>query len=273
MKKILFSILFASTLSNAQTTVFTESFEEMADFESAGWTLYNDSNIPYGTYAAMLPDAWNLISWTSESGNTVASAPSWFTVVAPADRWMVTPSITLPANSTIALEFFARSSDVSPYDDGVKVKISTTDTEKISFTNILEIDHAVNAPIADQTPYTVDLSDYAGQTIYLSWVNDYTNGNVLSIDDINITATPMLAINDVNKKDLTLYPNPTADYFTINNVKDLVAVKIYDLAGKIVKSNLESVNNKFDVSSLEKGVYTVSIETKSGSISRKIIKK
>lgn len=274
MKKLLFSILLASVLGNAQTSVYSESFEDVTDLYGAGWTLYNDTNTPYGTYAAMFPNAWELVLWTAENGNKVVTSPSWFTTVTPADRWLVSPAITIPANNTASLEFFARSHDVSPYDDGFKLKISTTNTAKASFTNILSVAHAINTPIANQTtPYTVNLSAYAGKTVYLAWVNDFTNGNLLSIDDIDVTATPILAVSDVNKKDLTLYPNPTADYFTINNVKDVVSVKIYDLSGKVVKSQLESVDNKFDVSSLEKGAYTVSIETKSGTVSKKIIKK
>jgi len=274
MKKILFSILLASTMSNAQTSIYNESFEEITDLQAAGWTLYNDTNTPFGTYATTFPTAWRTIAWTAEAGNIVATSPSWFTTVTAADRWLITPAITVPANTKVSLEFFARSHQASPYDDGFKVKVSTTTTAKASFTNILSVAHAINAPIADlTTPYTVDLSAYAGQTIYLAWVNDYTNGNLLSIDDIDVTTVPLMAVNDVNKKDLTLYPNPTADYFTINNTNDIVSVKIYDISGKVVKSQLEAVNNKFDISSLEKGVYTVSIETKSGFVSKKIIKK
>lgn len=273
MKKLLFSILLASVFGNAQTSVYTENFEEITSLQDAGWTLYNDTNTPYGTYATTFPNAWNVVGWTAESGNRVATSPSWFTAIAPADRWLVSPAITIPANSTVSLEFFARAHQGTPYDDGFKLKISTTNTAKASFTNILSVAHAVFAPISDLTPYTVDLSAYKGQTIYLAWVNDYTNGNLLSIDDIDLKATPLMAVTDVNKKDLTLYPNPTADYFTINNAKDIVSVKIYDLSGKVVKSQLESVNDKFDVSNLEKGIYTVSIETKAGIVSKKMIKK
>lgn len=274
MKKLLFSILLASVMGNAQTSVYNEDFENVQDLFGAGWTLYNDSNTPFGTYVSTFPNAWEVVSWSAENGNAVVTSPSWFTAVAPADRWLISPAITIPANNSAALEFFARSHDVSPYDDGFKLKISTTNTTKASFTNILSVDHAINTPIADQTtPYTVDLSAYAGQTVYLAWVNDFTDGNLLSIDDIDVSVNPLMAVSDVNKKDFTLYPNPTADYFTINNVKDMVSVKIYDLSGKVVKSKLESVNNKYDVSNLEKGIYTVSIETKSGTVSKKMIKK
>lgn len=274
MKKLLFSILLVSVMGSAQTSVYNENFEEVEDLFGAGWTLYNDTNTPYGTYAGLFPNAWEVVSWSAESGNTVVTSPSWFTTVTPADRWIISPAITIPSNNTVALEFFARSHDVSPYDDGFKLKISTTNTAKASFTNIFSVAHAANTPIATQTtPYTVDLSAYAGKTVYLAWVNDYTNGNLLSVDDIDVSVTPLMAINEINKKDLTLYPNPTADYFTINNAKEVVAVKIYDLSGKVVKSISGSVDNKFDVANLEKGIYTVYIETKSGTVSKKLIKK
>lgn len=272
MKKLLFSILLASVMGNAQT-VYSETFEDVTDLYGSGWTLYNDTNTPYGTYASLFPNAWEVVSWSAESGNTVVTSPSWFTTVTPADRWLISPAITLPANSTIALEFFARAHDVSPYDDGFKLKISTTTTAKASFSNVLAVAHAANSPISDLSPYQVNLSAYAGKTVYLAWVNDYTNGNLLSIDDIDVEATPLMAVSDVNKKDLTLYPNPTADYFTINNSSDIVSVKIYDLSGKVVKTQAESADNKYDVSTLEKGIYTVSIETKSGTLTKKIIKK
>ncbi|RRQ47311.1 T9SS-dependent choice-of-anchor J family protein [Chryseobacterium sp. SC28] len=272
MKKLLFAALLASAMGNAQSSIFTENFEDITDLQTAGWTLYNDSNTPYGSYATLFTNAWEIVSWSGESGNTVASSPSWFTTVAPADRWLVSPAITIPANNSATLEFFARSHDTSPYDDGFKLKISTTNTAKTSFTDILAVDHAVNAPIADQTPFQIDLSSYAGKTVYLAWVNDYTNGNLLSIDDINITTT-LLAVDDINKKDVTLYPNPVVDYFKINNTNNVVAVKIYDLSGKAVKNIPASVDNKFDVSDLEKGIYTIAIETKSGIVNKKIIKK
>lgn len=273
MKKLLFSILMTPVLGIAQTSVYNESFEEITSLQESGWTMYNDANTPFGTYATTFPDAWNIINWQVESGNLVATSPSWFTSVTQADRWLISPPIALPSNSTAALEFFARAHEGSPFDDGFKLKISTTNTDKASFTNILTVAHALNLPIIDQTPYQVDLSNYAGQTVYLAWVNDYTNGNLLSIDDIDVTATPIMAVNDADIRELTLYPNPTSDYFTINNINDILSVKIYDVSGKVVSSKLESNEKKYDVSNLTKGIYSVSIETKTGIISKKIIKK
>ncbi len=274
MKKFLFSALFTFSMLNAQTSIFGEDFEQITDLQSAGWTLYNDANTPYGTYEALFPNAWNIVSWGNESGNKVASCPSWFTEIKPADRWIVSPAIILPTNSKVSLEFFARSHQDSPYDDGFKLKISTSNTAKSSFTNVLAVDHAPNSTIvAITSPYTVNLSAYAGQTIYLAWVNDYTNGNLLSIDDITVTATSLMAVDDVRKNNMTVYPNPASEYFIINNANDVISADIYDVSGKVVKSKLVAVDNRFDISDLANGVYTVAVETKTGIVSKKLIKK
>ncbi len=273
MKKILLSIFFVSASINAQTNVFSEDFEQITDLQSAGWTLYNDTNTPFGTYATAFPNAWNIIAWTAESGNTVASCPSWFTTVTPADRWLVTPAIVLPSNNSIALEYFARSHDTSPFDDGFKLKISTTNKDKSAFTDIQTVAHAVNGPIATLDPYTLDLSTYAGKTVYLAWVNTYTNGNLLSVDEINVTATPKMAVSDVNKIKTNLYPNPAKNEFQLTlQEKNLKSLKIYDISGKLVKEFSES--DHYDISDLKAGVYNVSVLEASGSIENiKLIKK
>ena len=273
MKKLLLPVLFASFLANAQTTVFTENFEDITDLQDAGWTLYNDSNIPYGSYATAFPDAWRIISWTNESGNKVASSPSWFTTITPADRWLITPAITIPANFTVSLEYFARSHDDSPYDDGFKLKISTTTKDKSAFSNIQTVDHAVNSSIVSLEPYTVDLSSYVGKTVYLAWVNDYTNGNLLSIDDIIISATS-LGVSDVKKKNLSLYPNPTKDYFQLSDSRGKInVVKIYDISGILVKEMKVQNSGKYNVSDLKTGVYNVSVESTKSTQNIKLIKK
>lgn len=275
MKKLLFSALFTSVICHAQTSVYTEDFENVTDLYGANWTLYNDTNTPYGTYAALFSNAWEIVKWSAESGNTVVSSPSWFTTIAPADRWLISPAITLPTNSTISLEFFARSHDVSPYDDGFKLKISTTNTTKAAFTNIQTVDHAPNVPISSQlTPYTVNLSAYAGQTVYLAWVNDYTNGNLLSVDDINVTATPLMSVSDFSKKSLTLYPNPTDNYFQLNsNNEKPESVKVYDLSGKLIKEFSDLNSEKYDIANLKPGIYNVSVQSSKSTQNIKLIKK
>ncbi|MGC4129432.1 MAG: choice-of-anchor J domain-containing protein [Bergeyella sp.] len=274
MKKILFFALGLPCFLSAQTSLFSDDFETTSDLAAAGYTLYNDSYTPFGTYAALFPNAWSVISWTNEGENTVASCPSWFTTLNNADRWLITPAVTIPAEATSAtLTFKARSHDSPPYDDGFFLKISTTNTQKASFTNILEIPHATSDNMLMQTPYTVDLTAYKGSTVYLAWVNNYLNGNLLSVDDIEVIAQGDLAVSNVQAKNAAVvYPNPAVSEFKIQLNALSAEIMVSDASGKTVKK-YESLQDSYDISSLKPGVYFITIKTSTGTQTQKLIKK
>ncbi len=64
--------------------------------------------------------------------------------------------------------------------------------------------------------------------------------------------------------EVSIYPNPTQDYLTIENIhsSDIVSLNIYDTAGKLVKridpQTLEG-NRRIDLSDLETGLYILNI--------------
>jgi spore coat protein H len=71
---------------------------------------------------------------------------------------------------------------------------------------------------------------------------------------------------------LKLYPNPTNDYLTIESEAVNYEITIQDLTGKIVlKSTANSKLNKIDVSSLKKGLYALSIKSKTAVKTEKIL--
>lgn len=266
---------------SAQTTVFSENFEMTTDLAGAGWTMYNDTNTPFGTYGALFgTNAWIIANWTAESGNIAASTVSWFTTVTAADRWLVTPSIVIPAGvATASLTFKARSHDDSPWNDGFSLKISETNNTKAAFTTqLLTVASAENLPLISTTPYTIDLSAYKGKTIYLSWVDNFTNGNLLSIDDILVTTTAAMGTDDVNasKSNILIYPNPTKESFKLQFKNESSAkglkISIADASGKTVKQFTGS-QESYDISALDKGVYFVTVENGDVKETKKLIKK
>jgi glycosidase len=125
-------------------------------------------------------------------------------------------------------------------------------------------------------PYTgtwYDLMDEAGSTSIT--VNNTT-------DPINISAggfkiygnqASTLSVDTVEKYRFAIYPNPTNSSFKINkSVNDL---RIYDLTGKLVKtfSGEFSINESYDISGLNQGLYLVKIENNNGqSLTSKLIK-
>lgn len=79
-----------------------------------------------------------------------------------------------------------------------------------------------------------------------------------------------MAVSDVNKKSVSVYPNPTTDYLTFS--QKVNSAEVYDMAGKLVSSPAV-VDSKIDVKSLQNGTYVLKINTEAGPITQKFIKK
>lgn len=86
----------------------------------------------------------------------------------------------------------------------------------------------------------------------------------------------VLAVEDVNTKDnaVNIYPNPARNIITISSKDALKSFKIYDEAGRLIKSESSLKGNKHDVtiSSMQTGNYVVTVETEKQKITKKLIK-
>ena len=79
--------------------------------------------------------------------------------------------------------------------------------------------------------------------------------------------------NKIEKPDISIYPNPSNDYFLIlsksnNQVRQ---VEIKNLAGQLV-IQLTPRNNRVNISDLKPGIYLVTVETNKGIVTKKLIK-
>ena len=85
-----------------------------------------------------------------------------------------------------------------------------------------------------------------------------------------ITSNPSIPAPD--KAGIIPYPNPVRDAFTINNLPPGLSVEIYNMSGKLVKSQylsiLQNNNITINIANLPDGMYLV----KAGELSCKIIK-
>ena len=66
-------------------------------------------------------------------------------------------------------------------------------------------------------------------------------------------------IDDVEIEDLSVYPNPTTDYFQINKEENIGEIHIYNIVGRKVRESDGRVSKVYDVSNLRSGVYLVRI--------------
>ena len=67
-----------------------------------------------------------------------------------------------------------------------------------------------------------------------------------------------IAINSDVNSDVSIYPNPTSEFFTIKGVDKRTTVTLFDLKGSKVKSFANSVH-PFNVSDMEQGTYLLYI--------------
>jgi len=75
------------------------------------------------------------------------------------------------------------------------------------------------------------------------------------------------------KNNISIYPNPTTDYLFIKSDLDIKDIQISDLNGRII-NNLEFLDNKMNLTSLQTGIYFAKISDINGKIlTKKIIKK
>lgn len=84
---------------------------------------------------------------------------------------------------------------------------------------------------------------------------------------------PAASTNEIsNAENISIYPNPTANFVTVNSSK-IVTAHLTDLAGKMVLTSNLIQNKTIDLQSVPKGVYILNLVNEKGKIQQeKIIK-
>ncbi|MDP9956548.1 hypothetical protein J2X97_002207 [Epilithonimonas hungarica] len=93
-------------------------------------------------------------------------------------------------------------------------------------------------------------------------VEDYT---------LNITG-PTMAVSDLSKSNLSIYPNPFTDVLKISDIRGVKSISVNDMSGRQVKSLAPTA--EINLSNLKEGLYIVNLQMEDGSVkSFKAIKK
>lgn len=150
----------------------------------AGWTQLNlDNATPTSGYlAAMGTNAWVTARFGLGNGvyDTFAMSISWYNPANTSNDYLISPPFTIPAGTGNYLSWNAVCGNTG-YPDGYKVYIGTS-ANPSSFTQVFSTPSA-GGYIASQA---VDISAYAGQTVYVAFRNDSYDGTFLLVDDIKI---------------------------------------------------------------------------------------
>jgi plastocyanin len=89
-----------------------------------------------------------------------------------------------------------------------------------------------------------------------------------------ISVQPATSIAETQKDTkVNVYPNPTADYFSIDAGQAIKSVSLINITGQLVKTYSETASqtNRFDVKALPKGIYFINIEIGDAKLVEKLI--
>ncbi len=256
-------VLFASALSG-QVTLLQENFDTPG--LPAGWErIDNDGNTPANDVSEYT-DAWIYKEDPLNAGNGTFSSTSFFDPIDRADRWLISPSITLGASGNF-ISWKGLSSDAS-FPDSYKVVISTTTSDIVDFTDTLVL---IGAESPDWTEYTLDLEEYASETVFIAFVNTTFDGFKLYLDSIHVREQDPLNVTELDNVTISLYPNPATNAVKVQANQTVTALSLFSALGQRVHLIENNATNliELELSNLPQGIYYVHLKLISGEIIRK----
>lgn len=175
MKKItLLFLLFVGSITSSFGQ-FTEGFESGIPGD---WTVINQGDA--NTWVHFTQALWVI----EETGSATISFSA-----AAHDDYLITPAITVTAGVNDRFSFWAQSYDPE-FPEEFNLVISTTTPTAGAFTTVLDLVAPGND--GDYTPYTYDLSDYVGQTIYIGMHSTTQDMWRISVDHVVSDALPAI---------------------------------------------------------------------------------
>lgn len=194
MKKTVFSLFVAMAVlcgtAKGQSLFFEDFNATAAGALPEGWIAYGFDTLENHPGYANYNRSWQVWYPDGNPKNGEAMSVTVTTDLSKrCNRWLITPAIEIPAGSDYSLLFKHHDAVYGTLD----VMISTTGTDTADFTFVGQ---AIMQPYM-QTFHSL-LSEYAGSTIRIAFVNRISHGNCAqyaAIDDVDIRALP---VNDID---------------------------------------------------------------------------
>lgn len=226
----------------------TETFDNIPDNSSPPNSEYRDR------------------SWTGDDGG----------------QWSAKRARTDQILNSRAIAFDARDdkdgSVTSPSIDGGIGNLTIT-TLRLFSGGSGNLDVHVNGVLKGSVPYsdsptTTTIDDINVEGTVSIVISENTNGgDRVAIDDLSWTCYSALGLNKFSDSNVEIYPNPASDVLQIkisNREKSIVS--IYNILGKIIKTQTIFGSDQINVNDLSSGIYILKATQGTATISKKLIK-
>lgn len=203
MKKLLtiFMLCFAVFVANAQQVfLLQESFDDST--LPSGWNVVDADGDGFNWTPAVTVGNFNIHS--GESCIVSASYDDTEGALTP-DNWLISPALIIPANAQdVTLSWWVRGQDPSYAVEHYAVYVSTTGAAVSNFSNPAVYE---GNSTEEYVNLTVDLTSYAGQTVYIGFRHyNVSDMFYLNLDDIEVAySDPTIANAPAN---FTVTPDP-----------------------------------------------------------------
>jgi len=234
-----------------------------ADGDGFGWTIVTNDDQDLGL------DGANAIASYSYISGEGALSP---------DNYLITPQVTLGENEV--LYYAVRSLHHNYSEEVYTILVSTTGSAVDDFTE--EVFRDTLEFVNEWQARTVDLSAYAGQTIYLAFRHHGTTDLVgFLLDAIKLPGDVIcepfgVGVDELNKVESSLFPNPASNQVNITStLQGAATVSVFDALGRVViENNVHLSQNAFtqNISTLNRGVYTIQIRTDNQVATQRFVK-
>lgn len=227
--------------------------------EAFGFMAFN----PAMTEPAMTPE--EIPDIQPHNGNRLGV--SFVSSTGTNNDWLISPKLTLPktdANMSLFVKTFIEDYGLESYN----VLISATE----DLDDFVEI-HSAEAPVKEWEEVKIDLSDYAGKSVYIAIQCVSADRFIFMVDDIRISKPETGNESPVNAQ-LSVYPNPANDRIVIHSTDAIInQVSIFNIGGvEVYSSNhLHTRHYTYRVSELGSGIYFARVMTNQGIVTLKFV--
>ena len=259
----LFFILLVGFISQAQTVILQTDFQ--SGIPSNYSQLNLDGALPHPNVAEYA-NGWIVVSDPENPTDSVVGVSSYFQTPDTANRWLITPQLTLGSFGNY-LSWEAKSHDPS-FPDDYLVLLSTTTNDPSSFIDTIG---SVQEENFEWTTREVNLSEegYNDSLIYIAFVLRTFDGFKLYLDDITVRKDVPVGFAESTKHNWRIYPNPSQAQINFESNEEFHYLTINNFNGKeLLRSNQSTVNIEF----LLPGAYLIRCKTNLGMYTQRIVK-